>query len=76
MKTITVKLPEDQAIDLNKLIKTYHYTSKSELIRDLIREKMETKLSKKTIEDIKESIREIRRGETISLEDVEKEYGL
>ena len=39
-------------------------------------EKMETTLTKKAMQDINKSIIEIKEGKTISLEEVEKEYGL
>jgi metal-responsive CopG/Arc/MetJ family transcriptional regulator len=36
MKTITIKLPEDESNELDKLIKERNYPSKSEFIRHLI----------------------------------------
>lgn len=36
MKTITIKLPEDESRDLDKFIKEKKYPSKSEFIRNLI----------------------------------------
>ncbi|MCR4327046.1 MAG: ribbon-helix-helix domain-containing protein [Nanoarchaeota archaeon] len=41
MKTITIKLPEDESRDLDELIKQRNYPSKSEFIRGLIMEKLE-----------------------------------
>ncbi len=41
MKTITIKLPEDEAKDLDKFVKEKKYISKSEFIRHLIMEKLE-----------------------------------
>ncbi len=41
MKTITIKLLETEAENLNSFVKEGNYASKSELIRNLIREKME-----------------------------------
>ncbi len=41
MKTITVKLPEDEAKDLDEFVKKRNYPSKSEFIRNLIMEKLE-----------------------------------
>ncbi len=45
MRTITIKLPEDEAKELDLFVKGKNYPSKSEFIRNLIMEKME--LSKK-----------------------------
>ena len=41
MKTITVKLPENEAKDLNEFIRKKRYPSKSEFIRNLIMEKLD-----------------------------------
>ena len=41
MKTITIKLPEDEAQDLDEFVKKRRYPSKSEFIRSLIMEKLE-----------------------------------
>lgn len=40
MKTITVKLPKEQARELDLLVKERHYPSKSEFIRQLVAEKI------------------------------------
>jgi len=42
MKTITIKLPENEASDLDEYIKRKNYLSKSEFVRNLIMEKLET----------------------------------
>ena len=41
MKTITIKLPEEEARELEDFIKKKSYVSKSEFIRNLIMEKLE-----------------------------------
>lgn len=41
MKTISIKLPEDEANELEQFIKRKNYTSKSEFIRNLIIEKLD-----------------------------------
>ena len=41
MKTITIKLPEDEAKELNEFIKRRKYPSKSEFIRNLIMENLD-----------------------------------
>lgn len=42
MKTITIKLPEDESIELDAYIKKKNYLSKSEFIRNLIMEKLDS----------------------------------
>jgi len=41
MKTITIKLPEEESYELDKFVKSKNYPSKSEFIRNLIMEKLE-----------------------------------
>lgn len=41
MKTITIKLPEDEANELDEFVRKKNYPSKSEFIRHLIMEKMD-----------------------------------
>lgn len=41
MKSITIKLPEDEARELDEFIRNRNYPSKSEFIRNLIIEKLD-----------------------------------
>ena len=41
MKTITIKLPEEEAKELEEFIKKRNYPSKSEFLRNLIMEKLD-----------------------------------
>lgn len=41
MKTITIKLPEEESDELDIFVKKKNYPSKSEFIRNLIMEKLE-----------------------------------
>lgn len=41
MKTITIKLPEEEAKELDEFIQKKNYPSKSEFIRNLIMEKLD-----------------------------------
>ena len=41
MKTITIKLPEDEAKELDQFVRKKNYPSKSEFIRHLIMEKLD-----------------------------------
>ncbi|PIN84820.1 MAG: hypothetical protein COV47_05375 [Candidatus Diapherotrites archaeon CG11_big_fil_rev_8_21_14_0_20_37_9] len=42
MKTVTVKLHENEALELDNFVKKKNYLSKSEFIRNLIMEKLES----------------------------------
>ena len=44
MKTITIKLPENEAEKLDKYVSMKNYPSKSEFIRNLIRQKLEEEM--------------------------------
>lgn len=76
MKTITIKLADQEAKELNHFVEEHHYPSKSEFIRNVLLEKMENTLTEQALKDINKSIQEIKQGKTISLEEIEKEYGL
>lgn len=41
MKTITIKLPEEEAKELDEFVKRRNYPSKSEFIRNIIMEKLD-----------------------------------
>jgi metal-responsive CopG/Arc/MetJ family transcriptional regulator len=41
MKTITIKLPEEELAELEEFIKKRNYPSKSEFIRNIIMEKLD-----------------------------------
>ena len=47
MKTVTIKLPESEAIELESFIKKKKYPSKSEFIRQLIMQKLESNRKEK-----------------------------
>lgn len=47
MKTITVKLPEDEVKELEEFVRKRNYPSKSEFIRNLIMEKLEVNRKEK-----------------------------
>ena len=47
MKTITIKLPEEEAKELELFLEKRHYPSKSEFIRHLIMEKLDISAKEK-----------------------------
>ena len=56
MKTITIKLPEDESDDLDEFVSRRGYPSKSEFIRHLIMEKLDKNrkeiLAERSMKDI------------------------
>ena len=73
METISLKLTKEQAKLLAEASKEQGFPSKSEFVRYAITRALEDRLSVKTIEDIFESRRQIRTGNTIPLEHLMKE---
>ena len=47
MKTITIKLPEEKAKELDLFVKEKHYPSKSEFIRQIVMTKLESRSNEK-----------------------------
>jgi Arc/MetJ-type ribon-helix-helix transcriptional regulator len=68
VETISLKLTEEQARLLAKAAKEEGFPSKSEFVRYALARALEEKLSVKTIEEIFEARRQVRRGKTIPLE--------
>lgn len=73
MKVVTAKVPDELTKMMKKCIKERGYSSQSELVRDAIRRLLEPELKEEIIMDIIEARGQIKRGETISLEEIEKD---
>lgn len=72
----TVQVNEDLRKTLEKL-KLYKKESLNDVIVRLVKMSVDTEpLSKKEIEDIRESLKDIEEGRVYKLEDVKKELGL
>ncbi len=72
MKVVTAKVPDELTKMMKKCIKEKGYSSQSELVRDAIRRMLEPELKEEIIMDIIEAREQIKRRETISLEELEK----
>jgi len=72
MKVVTAKVPDELTKMMKKCIKEEGYSSQSELVRDAIRRMLEPDIKEERIMEIVEAREQIKRGETISLEDLEK----
>ena len=75
MSTLNIKIPDGMDDDLDEYVEeTGQYMNKSEVVRDAIRtlfREHPIKLSEQTLRDIEISERQIKKGETISLDDLE-----
>jgi Arc/MetJ-type ribon-helix-helix transcriptional regulator len=68
VETISLKLTKEQARLLAKAAKEEGFPSKSEFVRYALARALEEKLSVKTIEEIFEARRQVRRGKIIPLQ--------
>jgi Arc/MetJ-type ribon-helix-helix transcriptional regulator len=67
---VSIKLTEAQARALAKRVKERGYPSKSEFLRYAIMRALEDNLSVAALEDVFESRRQIRKGKTVSLDEL------
>ncbi len=72
MKVITAKIPERLSKRMEKLMKERGYPSQSELLRDAIRRLLEPELDEKIVREIIIAREQIKRGKTVSFEEIEK----
>ncbi|MDY6789018.1 MAG: ribbon-helix-helix domain-containing protein [Candidatus Nanohaloarchaea archaeon] len=74
MKTIHVKVPEEQLRSIDRVVEERHYPSRSEFVREALRDELEEDFE--LSEKVKEDIRQAREEEGIPLEEVKKELGI
>lgn len=70
METVSLKLTREQARLLERTAKDRGFPSKSEFVRYALARALEEQLSVKTVEEIFEARRQIRKGRTVPLERV------
>lgn len=68
METVSLKLTKEQAKALERAVREAGFPSKSEYIRYALARALEDRLSVKTIEEVFEARRQIRKGKTIPFE--------
>ncbi|MCJ7450150.1 MAG: ribbon-helix-helix domain-containing protein [Candidatus Nanohaloarchaeota archaeon QJJ-9] len=61
-KTVSFKAPEKQVKMIEKLVEEKGYTSKGELLRDLVRKELEPELTEQAKEKIKNARKEIEKA--------------
>ena len=71
--TIQINL---QTLERLKALKHFERQSYDELLNSILINIEDEKLSDEEIEDIKEALEEVKRGETIPIEQVAKELGI
>lgn len=72
MAVLNIKLPDDQKKTLEAVSEDLQYPSKSEYVREALREKIEKDL--KLSEEVQDRIDQAREsGETVTLEEAKKE---
>lgn len=75
---IGVRLPEEQEKEMEKVVEEENYPSKSEFIREALRNELRERINKRELEEVKKRKEEVEKGEADlkSHEEVMKEAGL
>lgn len=78
MTSVGVRIPEDQEKKIEEVVEEEDYPSKSEFVREAIRNELRERIDRKTLEEIKRRKEEVENGEAelVSHEEVMKEAGL
>jgi Arc/MetJ-type ribon-helix-helix transcriptional regulator len=78
MASVGVRIPEDQEKKIEEVVEEEAYPSKSEFVREAIRNELRERISRKQLEEImrRKERHERGEGETISHEELMKEAGL
>lgn len=73
MSTLNVKIPDEMDDDIEAYLEAHpHYMNRSELVRDALRHLLEEPpVADWVREDIEVSRRQIERGETVALDELE-----
>ena len=72
MRVITAKVPDELTKRMEEFMKRKGYPSQSEFVRDAIRRMLEPELDERIMREIVVAREQVRRGETISLEELER----
>ena len=75
---IGVRLPEEQEKEVEKVVEEENYPSKSEFIREALRNELRERINKRELKEVKKRKEEVEKGEADlkSHEEVMKEAGL
>ena len=75
---IGVRLPEEQEKEVEKVVEEENYPSKSEFIREALRNELRERINKRELEEVKKRKEEVEKGEADlkSHDEVMKESGL
>ncbi|WP_435096971.1 ribbon-helix-helix domain-containing protein [Halorubrum sp. N11] len=73
---VNLRLPKDFLVDLNEQWQEQGYNSRSEFMREALRDAVYgTRLSKRALEDLLESHRQFEEGQTVSAEEARERFG-
>ena len=75
---IGVRMPEEQEKQVERVVEEENYPSKSEFVREALRNELRKRINKRELEEVKERKEEVQKGEAEleSHEEVMKEAGL
>jgi len=72
MKVITTKVPDKLTKKMEEFMRRRGYPSQSEFVRDAIRRMLEPELDERIIREIVVARTQVKRGETVSLDKLER----
>jgi Arc/MetJ-type ribon-helix-helix transcriptional regulator len=61
--TIGVRLPEDQEKEVEKVVEEENYPSKSEFVREALRNELRDRMNERELEEVKRRKEEVESGE-------------
>lgn len=75
---IGIRLPEEQEKEVEKVVEEENYPSKSEFVREALRNELRRRINEKELEEVKRRKEEVESGEAElkSHEEVMKEAGI
>jgi len=76
--TIGVRIPEEQEKEVERVVEEENYPSKSEFVREALRNELRRRVNRKELEEVKERKEKVESGEEElkSHEEVMEEAGL
>ncbi|MFT4867545.1 MAG: Arc/MetJ-type ribon-helix-helix transcriptional regulator [Candidatus Nanohaloarchaea archaeon] len=71
MGRVDTRIPDEEEELLNKIADSENYQSRSELVREAIREMINRKIEREELREVKKRIEEVKAGEAELVEDKE-----
>ncbi len=76
MVKIDVKVTRQQKAEIDETWKERGYPSRSEFIRDVLRDATEPTLTSEALRELAEGLADVEEGQTVSLDEAKEELGI